>query len=101
LPEETSMQSAMKKAGLRPSSYKQGQQGKKTFSYQHGKNILQNRFLDNLLNKKQIVEIKSIDGITWSGILTAFDDFSVLIEGENGREKELIFKHSIRSIKPS
>lgn len=100
MPEETSMQSAMKKAGFKPSSYKHEHHGKKMYGYQHGKNTLQNRFLDNLLNNKHVVEVRSIDGVIWNGVISAFDDFSILIEDEGKTTKELIFKHSIRSIKP-
>lgn len=93
------MGSAMKKAGLK-SSFNTSRQNKRPFA-NHVKNVLQNRFLSELQTRKRQIEVRSIDGTAWVGILSDYDDFSILIKSENGSEKELIFKHSIRSIKPS
>ena len=89
----------MKEAGVKPSAYRESQQKKKTYWSQQGKNVLQNRFLDDLLNTNKNVEVKSVNGESWTGHVKAYDDFSLLVETDT-KQKELIFKHSVKSIKP-
>lgn len=102
MPEETSMQRAMREAGIKNHPHKiKNKKERGGFADPHHKNILQNRFLKDLLTKKKPVTVRSTDGNILNGIITDFDDFSLMIESESGTEKELIFKHSVMSIKPT
>ncbi len=80
----TTMQKAFSKAGVKVRTSSQD---------------MQNEFLSKLMRNKQLVQLEAIEGIGWRGFIKSFDNFSLIIVGEQSQAEELIFKHSIKSIK--
>ncbi len=62
------------------------------------KNILQNTFLNIIRKEKTPVVIFLVNGIKLEGIITWFDDFSVLLKRHT--HQQLVYKHVISTIAP-
>jgi host factor-I protein len=62
------------------------------------KNILQHIFLNKLRKEKIPVSIFLINGVKLEGIITWFDDFSVLLLKHG--QHQLVYKHAISTILP-
>ena len=60
---------------------------------------LQDIFLNQIRKEKSSVTIFLINGVKLQGIITWFDNFSVLLKRDN--HIQLIYKHSISTIMPS
>tara|TARA_B100000131_G_scaffold301801_1_gene324339 strand:- start:403 stop:645 length:243 start_codon:yes stop_codon:yes gene_type:complete len=60
---------------------------------------LQEIFLNQIRKEKLSVTIFLINGVKLQGIITWFDNFSVLLKRDN--HIQLIYKHSISTIMPS
>ena len=94
---ETSMHKAMKDAGIKTKNFKESQS--KYDGIQGSKNALQNNVLGTMTKNKELVEVSGLDGKSWRGFISSYDDFSILLKEEESQNSELIFKHSITSIK--
>ena len=62
------------------------------------KNTLQHTLLNKLRKEKLAVTIFLINGIKLEGIITWFDNFSVLLR--RGDQQQLVYKHAISTIFP-
>ena len=62
-------------------------------------NNLQDMFLNNLRRSKAPVTMFLVKGVKLQGILTWFDNFSVLLRRDG--QAQLIYKHAISTIMPS
>ena len=62
-------------------------------------NNLQDLFLNNLRRTKTPVTMFLVKGVKLQGIITWFDNFSVLLRREG--QAQLIYKHAISTIMPS
>ena len=60
------------------------------------KNNLQNVFLNKLLKEKIPITIFLVNGVKLEGIITSFDNFSVLLYGHE--RQQLVYKHAISTI---
>lgn len=89
LANDTSMGKAFQKAGVKPSGNIGNSRGE-----------VQNSFLNSLIEQKKLVQVEAAEGIGWRGYIKNYDDFSLLIVGEQTQEEELVFKHAVKSIKP-
>lgn len=58
---------------------------------------IQDQFLNRMRKERIIVIIELITGEKIEGLITSFDNFSVIIKNENER---LIYKHAISSVSP-
>lgn len=58
---------------------------------------LQDQFLNHLRKERTPVTIHILNGSKITGIIRGFDNFSILLKGEN---QHLIYKHSIAMIVP-
>jgi len=58
---------------------------------------LQDQFLNHLRKEKTPVTIYILNGSKITGIIKGFDNFSILLKGEN---QHLIYKHSVALIVP-
>lgn len=62
------------------------------------KNTLQQTFLNKLRKEKVPVTIFLINGVKLEGIITWFDNFSVLLR--RGNQQQLVYKHAISTVFP-
>ncbi len=62
-------------------------------------NNLQDMFLNNLRRSKMPVTMFLVKGVKLQGIITWFDNFSVLLRRDG--QAQLIYKHAISTIMPS
>lgn len=62
------------------------------------KNTLQYAFLNKLRKEKAPVTIFLISGVKLEGIITWFDNFSVLLK--RGNHQQLVYKHAISTVFP-
>ncbi|BDB96465.1 RNA chaperone Hfq [Candidatus Hydrogenosomobacter endosymbioticus] len=62
------------------------------------KNVLQDAFLNGVRKKKVNVTVFLINGVKLSGIITWFDNFSVLLKRDGSIQ--FIYKHAISTISP-
>ena len=60
---------------------------------------LQETFLNQIRNDKLSVTIFLINGVKLQGIITWFDNFSILLKRDT--HIQLVYKHSISTIMPS
>ena len=60
---------------------------------------LQETFLNQLRKEKSSVTIFLINGVKLQGIITWFDNFSILLKRDT--HIQLVYKHSISTIMPS
>ena len=60
---------------------------------------LQDAFLNKLRNEKIPVSIFLVKGTRLQGVITFFDQFTLLLE--EGDNQQLVYKHSISTIVPS
>ncbi len=60
---------------------------------------LQDSFLNNVRKEKISVTIFLLHGVKLQGIVTWFDNFSILLKREN--HVQLVYKHSISTIMPN
>lgn len=58
---------------------------------------IQDQFLNRMRKERIIVIIELITGEKIEGLITSFDNFSVIIKNKNER---LIYKHAISSVSP-
>ena len=58
---------------------------------------LQDQFLNHLRKEKTPVTVHILNGSKITGIIRGFDNFSILVKGEN---QYLIYKHSVAVIVP-
>ena len=63
------------------------------------KNNLQEVFLNHVRKKKTPVVVFLMNGIKLQGIVTWFDNFSVLLKKD--QTSQLVYKHAISTIMPS
>ena len=60
---------------------------------------LQETFLNQLRKEKSSVTIFLVNGVKLQGIITWFDNFSILLKRDT--HVQLVYKHSISTIMPS
>ena len=60
---------------------------------------LQETFLNQLRKEKSSVTVFLINGVKLQGIITWFDNFSILLKRDS--HIQLVYKHSISTIMPS
>ncbi len=60
---------------------------------------LQDKFLNKLRKEKMSVTVFLVNGVKLQGIITWFDNFSMLLRRES--HSQLIYKHAISTIMPS
>lgn len=60
---------------------------------------LQDVFLNNIRKEKVAVTIFLINGVKLQGIITWFDNFSILLRREG--HSQLVYKHSVSTILPA
>ena len=63
------------------------------------KNNLQDTFLNNVRKDKNPVTVFLFNGVKLQGVITWFDNFSVLLRREG--TVQLVYKHAISTIMPS
>jgi host factor-I protein len=68
-------------------------------SLQKKKNDLQENFLNQLRKSKAPLTLFLVNGIKLQGVITDFDNFSVLLQREN--HHQLVYKHAISTVMPS
>ena len=62
------------------------------------KDTLQNTLLNKLQRTKEPVTLFLVNGVKLQGIITGFDNFSVLLR--RGPELQLVYKHAISTVMP-
>lgn len=60
---------------------------------------LQEAFLNKIRKEKQTVTVFLVNGVKLQGVLTWFDNFSILLKRE--AHIQLVYKHAISTIMPS
>lgn len=60
---------------------------------------LQEAFLNKIRKEKQTVTVFLVNGVKLQGVLTWFDNFSILLKRES--HIQLVYKHAISTIMPS
>ena len=60
---------------------------------------IENAFLDELKNKEVSVTVFLVNGVKLQGIITWFDDNTVLLRRDGFTQ--LIYKHSVSTVMPS
>lgn len=60
---------------------------------------LQDKFLNQLRKEKAAVTIFLLNGVKLQGIVTWFDNFSILVRRE--QHSQLVYKHAISTIMPA
>ncbi|MDX1483103.1 MAG: RNA chaperone Hfq [Alphaproteobacteria bacterium] len=60
---------------------------------------LQDVFLNNIRKNKTPVTIFLVNGVKLQGIVTWFDNFSVLLRRDN--HSQLVYKHAISTVMPA
>ena len=60
---------------------------------------LQDKFLNKVRKEKMAVTVFLVNGVKLQGIITWFDNFSMLLRRES--HVQLIYKHAISTIMPS
>lgn len=60
---------------------------------------LQDKFLNRIRKEKMSVTVFLVNGVKLQGIITWFDNFSMLLRRES--HSQLIYKHAISTIMPS
>ncbi len=96
----TSMKKAFDKASVKPVDNRKEQPSSSKPNGSHQKGDMQNDFLSKIIKDKTLVQLDAVEGIGWRGFIKKFDNFSIIVVGENGDREELIFKHAVKSIKP-
>ena len=61
---------------------------------------IQNQFLNKIRKSKAVIFIQIKGDRTFQGIITAFDNYSILLKEKETSPPILIFKHSIAYILP-
>ncbi|MCX8515155.1 MAG: hypothetical protein RL017_633 [Pseudomonadota bacterium] len=61
---------------------------------------LQNEYLEQLQSGQKSVAIYLINGIKLSGLISAFDEYVVLLKDNKSTVDQLIYKHAISTIVP-
>ena len=62
--------------------------------------LLQESFLNNARKERTNVSVRLTDGLEISGTVRGFDNFTLILEGENGRQS-LLYKHAIAAVRPA
>jgi host factor-I protein len=62
---------------------------------------LQNEYLEHLQLEQKSVAIYLINGIKLSGLISAFDEYVVLLKDNKSTVDQLIYKHAISTIVPA
>ena len=62
---------------------------------------LQNEYLEHLQIEQKSVAIYLINGIKLSGLISAFDEYVVLLKDNKNTVDQLIYKHAISTIVPA
>ena len=62
-------------------------------------NVLQDTFLNQARRGKIMLTIFLVNGVQLKGIVSSFDNFTVLIS--SGHQQKLIFKHAVSTIIPA
>lgn len=62
--------------------------------------LLQESFLNTARKERTSVSVRLTDGLEISGTVRGFDNFTLILEGENGRQS-LLYKHAIAAVRPS
>ena len=60
---------------------------------------LQDVFLNNIRKNKTPVTVLLVNGVKLQGIVTWFDNFSVLLRRDN--HSQLVYKHAISTVQPN
>ncbi len=60
---------------------------------------VQNDFLNNIHNNKVSVTVFLVNGVKLQGIITGFDDASLLLRRDG--HTQLIYKHAVSTIMPA
>lgn len=60
---------------------------------------LQDRFLNKIRKEKMSVTVFLVNGVKLQGMITWFDNFSILLRRDS--HSQLIYKHAISTIMPS
>jgi host factor-I protein len=60
---------------------------------------LQDVFLNNIRKNKTSVTVFLVNGVKLQGIVTWFDNFSVLLRRDN--HSQLVYKHAISTVMPT
>lgn len=63
------------------------------------KNMLQDSFLNLIRKKKTPVVVFLVNGVKLQGIVTWFDNFSVLLKRD--KISQLVYKHAVSTIMPT
>ncbi|MBQ8671693.1 MAG: RNA chaperone Hfq [Alphaproteobacteria bacterium] len=62
-------------------------------------NKVQNEFLDDVKNEKAAVTVFLINGVKLQGIITSYDEDSLLLRRDG--HTQLVYKHAVSTIMPS
>lgn len=60
---------------------------------------LQDQILNGLRREKQLITVFLMNGFQMKGIITGFDDFTVILDSED--KQQMIYKHAISTLIPS
>jgi host factor-I protein len=87
--------------GLEPqhgSNKELGQEGRRTMTAEKSQNV-QDVFLNHIRKNKTPVTIFLVNGVKLQGIITWFDNFSVLLRRDG--HSQLVYKHAISTVMPT
>lgn len=59
---------------------------------------IQNMFLETLAEKKIPVMVYLVNGVKLNGLITMFDNFTIVLKRE--KHSQIVFKHAISTILP-
>ena len=59
---------------------------------------LQDHILGSLRREKQLITVFLMNGFQMKGIITGFDDFTVILESDD--KQQMIYKHAISTLIP-
>jgi host factor-I protein len=75
-----------------------GQEGRKIMTAEKSQNV-QDVFLNHIRKNKTPVTIFLVNGVKLQGIITWFDNFSVLLRRDG--HSQLVYKHAISTVMPT
>ena len=61
--------------------------------------VLQDVFLNSARRERMPVHVRMLDGLQLSGVVRGFDNFTLIIDGTDGKQS-MLYKHAIAAVMP-
>jgi host factor-I protein len=61
--------------------------------------VLQDVFLNSARRERMPVHVRMLDGLQLSGIVRGFDNFTLIIDGSDGKQS-MLYKHAVAAVMP-